>query len=397
MMLATTEAAFSQLLISGTIVHEGSFKEVQQRLGIQVTPNLTILISMDRYPELAIDKSITWKMEIGQQLVRAIYQTIAEPFLWVWVEEGILALLLELPSDSPQSPSLKKSLLSIVQKIQGLVDQQGFSVSAGIGSYYDSPYMLYRSFEEAKESLVDRFFQGNRVIYFYEKDKQVAKQAEQAISQEEKTELLARVRIGDIEGSINYLKILLARIAQTYKLHIDMFKSAAIDLSMSLSSMVLVSGGDITVILSENAKMIQSLYSTVRYNNFVNKLCDYWRLLAEQIVKANKMNVSPIIRKAMKRIIENHQNKMTLEDIAQCCYVSTYHLAHLFKKEVGLGVIDFLNKIRIEKALYYLETTDMSVKQIAGQVGFQDSNYFTRTFKKIMSCSPSDYRTARSC
>ncbi|OBZ16974.1 response regulator transcription factor [Bacillus sp. FJAT-26390] len=397
MMLVTTEAAFSQLLISGTLVHEGSFKEVQQKFGIQVTPHLAILISMDRYPELAIDKSITWKTEIGQQLVKAVYQTISEPFLWVWIEEGILALLLELASDSQQSPSLKRKLLSNVQQIQGLVDSQGFSVSAGIGSYYESPYMLYRSFEEAKESLVDRFFQGNRVIYFYEKSKKVDLQAEQAVSQEEKTELLARVRIGDIEGSINYLKMLLARIAQTYKFHIDMFKSAAIELSMSLSSMVLETGGDVSIILSENARMIQSLYSTVRYNNFVNKLCDYWRMLAEQIVKANQLNVSPIIRKAMNHILEYHQDKISLEDIAQYCYVSTYHLAHLFKKEVGVSVIDFLNKIRIEKAVYYLEMTEMSVKQIAGLVGFQDSNYFTRTFKKIMSCSPSDYRTARLC
>ncbi|NGM82446.1 helix-turn-helix transcriptional regulator [Paenibacillus sp. 7124] len=394
MNLQPAQAAFAQLLISGTLVHEGSFEEIRQVLGLQVNPDLVIVVSIDRYPEIAVGKPEEWKINIGSKLVEAVHKAISNPFLWVWKEEGILAVLLDTRAAHPHS---QKYLLSVIRQIQKSIDAQGFSVSVGIGTSYDSPYLLHLSFEEANESMVDRFFQGNRIVYQYDKEKRVAKELKKPITNEEKMELLARVRIGDEEGSVNYLKILLDRIAHSYKFHVDMFKSEAVDLIMSLSRMVLDRGGDGSVILSENARMIQVLIGTVRYDNFINKMCDYWREIAKQARQADEIEASPIVRSAIKYIKENHQQKITLEKIAQYCYISNYHLAHVFKKEVGVGCVDFLNQVRIEKAVFLLETTDLSVNQIAGHVGFQDANYFTRKFKRYMNCSPTEYRAARLC
>jgi two-component system response regulator YesN len=107
--------------------------------------------------------------------------------------------------------------------------------------------------------------------------------------------------------------------------------------------------------------------------------------------------VSSVIRQAIHYIKENHQRKLSLEEIAQICCLSIYHFSHLFKKEIGMSFLDFVNKIRIEKALYYLETTDFTVKQIAVQVGFHDANYFSRIFKRSTGYTPSEYRSARLC
>ncbi|KQX48449.1 helix-turn-helix domain-containing protein [Paenibacillus sp. Root444D2] len=89
---------------------------------------------------------------------------------------------------------------------------------------------------------------------------------------------------------------------------------------------------------------------------------------------------SPVICSAIEYMKEHLQEKITLGEIARYCYLSTYHFAHLFKREVGLSFVDFLNKLRIEKAVHFLETTDLPVQQIAALVGFPDPNYFTRKF-----------------
>lgn len=393
----TEQAAFSQLLISGTLVHEATFEDMRERLGIQVNPNLVIIVSIDRYPVLASDKPVEWKIDIGQKLVKAINKAIQEPFLWVWIEEGILAVLLELPIHGSEHTYSYRRPLSVVRKIQDLIDEERFSVSCGMGSRYDDPYFIHRSYEEAKESMVDRFFQGNRVIYQYVKEKRLVEELEKPITPEEKMELLARVRIGDEEGSVNYLKILLERAARSYQFHVEMFKSEALDLIMSLSRMALDMGGDASAILSENARVVQALIGTVRYDNFVNKLCDHWRKVAKQAGQSNEIEASPLIRSAIKYIKAKHIQKLTLKNIAEYCHVNAYYLAHLFKKETGMSSIDFLNKVRIEKAVFLLETTEMPVQQIAGQVGFVDANYFSRKFKMIMNCTPTDYREARLC
>ncbi|NEW08585.1 helix-turn-helix transcriptional regulator [Paenibacillus sp. SYP-B3998] len=397
MKLDTAQAAFSQLLISGTLIHEADFDDMRERLGIESCPQLVIVLSIDRYTDLAMNKSLPWSIEIGQQLVQAIYESFAAPFLWVWVGEGVLALLLEVRAGGQPDPSYKQIMVRMVKKLQHQVDRKGFSVSAGIGTYYDDPYKLHLSYGEAKESLIDRFFQGNRMIFQYEQQRNIHEERTEPVSQEEKIELLSRVRIGDEDGSIAYLAVLLERLAGVYKHNVDRFKSEAYDLILSLSRMVVDLGGNASEILSDNARMLQNLYSTIRYDKFVLKLSSYWRKLARQVADDHALEVSPVIRSAIVYIKEHHQEKMLLTEIAQRCYLSTHYFAHLFKKETGLSFVDFLNKVRIEKSAYFLEKTELSVQEIAAHVGIQDANYFARKFKMIMGCSPTDYRSSAQC
>ncbi|PYI53795.1 AraC family transcriptional regulator [Paenibacillus flagellatus] len=396
MKLDSAQAVFSHLLVSGTLVHEGSFAELQRALGIEVRPQVAMALSIDRYPDLALGQPFSWRMEIGQQLVEAIREAIRVPYVWVWAAEGVLCVLLELQGDSS---GYKTEAVRIARDVQKRTDARGFAVSAGIGAYYDNPYMLHYSFEEAKESMVDRFFQGNRIIFVYERGKKSGLQQpwKKAVMPEERAELLARVRIGDEEGSVAHLKILLERLAQSYKHSVDMFKSEAYDLVLSLSRTVLDLGGDAAVILSENARVLQDLSGTIRYDKFVLKVCDYWRKLAKQAASMHGERSSPAIRSAIAYIKEHLGEKMTLDQIAQYCHLSLSHFSHLFKKETGMSFVDFVNKLRIEKSLHYLETSELTIQEIAGRVGFPDANYFARKFKAYMNATPNEYRTAKLC
>jgi two-component system response regulator YesN len=391
------QAAFSHLLISGTLVHEASLLDIQQSFDIQVHPNVVMVLSIDRYPDLAMGRPFHWRREIGQSLVQSIHETVTVPFLWVWVSEGVLAILLELTLQNPVSEKVKEVTYRIAKEIQRAADRRSVSISIGIGSYCENPYFLHDSFEKAKESMIDRFFQGNQLIFHYEQNKQFRSQMQNPITEEEKMELLARVRIGDEKGTVVYLRMMLEKMAEIYQHNVNMFKSEAVDLMMMITRIVLQSAGNPATILTENAHFIQDLYNTIRYDKFVEKVCSYGRRLTEQVTHLHDEGVSSVIRQAILYMRENHQRKITLEEIAQNCCLSVYHFSHLFKKEVGISFLDYLNKIRIEKALYYLDTTDYTVKQIAVQVGFQDANYFSRMFKKSTGVSPSEYRTARLC
>lgn len=396
MAFNAAHASFSQLLISGTLVHEDTYSEMQKRLGIDIHPNVVIVFSIDRYYDLAVGQPFIWRADIGQKLVSALNQAITVPFLWVWVSEGVLAALLELKTDKEKKTYLELTL-RMVRDIQNITDQHGFSVSSGIGTYYDNPYLLNHSYEEAKESMIDRFFQGNRLIFQYTKQTAKGNKWVQVVTHEEKMELLARVRIGDEEGSVAYLKILLERLAQAYKHNIDMFKSETFELMMTVSRLVLDVGHNALELLSDSAKIMQDLYHTIRYDKYVVKVCEYWRKLARQVAEAHALEASPVIRSAIGYMKEHLQEKITLGEIAQYCYLSTYHFSHLFKKEVGMSFVDFLNKLRIEKAVHFLETTDLPIKLIAARTGFQDTNYFSRKFKMVTNLSPTEYRAAKLC
>ncbi|MFC3799961.1 response regulator [Cohnella sp. GCM10012308] len=96
---------------------------------------------------------------------------------------------------------------------------------------------------------------------------------------------------------------------------------------------------------------------------------------------------------AVVRYIEQHYNKeLTLQDIASQFYLSREYISRRFKQETGENLIDFLCRIRIDKAKLLLESPSFKISQVAEMVGYQDEKYFSKVFKKLTGLSPNQYR-----
>jgi two-component system response regulator YesN len=387
-----TQIAFSHLLLSGTLVHVAPFEELQEKYGVNIQPEVVMLVSVDRYPDVAAGKQIEWKIDIGQKLVDELSGVLSVPFLWTWTEEGVLALLLEYKDRT--GADRKGAILLLAEEIQKASDRIGICVSIGIGSFYDDPNLLYRSFEEAKKSMSGRFFQGNKLIFHTDMKRVIDDSLKNPLTRE-RAELLSLVRIGHKEGVVTKIISFMEIVAKSYQYNEDLFKSEVVDLLMMMSRMILEMGIKPATIMTNNGSFIQELYHTIRYEKFVKKVSDYAEWLTEQVEKSYDNHHSLIIKRAIRYIKENHQKNIILDEIAQNCHLSRFHFSHLFKKEVGVSVMDYLNKIRIDQAVFYLETTDLSVQEIANQVGFKDANYFSRLFKKHIHHTPTEYRGDR--
>lgn len=100
---------------------------------------------------------------------------------------------------------------------------------------------------------------------------------------------------------------------------------------------------------------------------------------------------------AVKRIInfmsENFEKKISLDQIAHNMYLSPVYVSKIFKEETGESPINYLIKIRLEKAKAILERGDGgSIKNIANEVGYDDVYHFSKLFKKYYGVSPLNYK-----
>lgn len=100
---------------------------------------------------------------------------------------------------------------------------------------------------------------------------------------------------------------------------------------------------------------------------------------------------------AVKQIInylnENYNQKISLEQIAHNMYLSPVYISKIFKEETGESPINYLIKIRLEKASdILLKSDNRSIKSIANQVGYEDVYHFSKLFKKYYGISPLYYR-----
>ncbi len=88
----------------------------------------------------------------------------------------------------------------------------------------------------------------------------------------------------------------------------------------------------------------------------------------------------------------NYMNDITLSMVADHIQMNMAYLSHLFKQEMGESFVDYLKRIRINKAKYLLEHTDESIISVANQVGFYDRRYFSKIFKKVEGINPTEYK-----
>ena len=98
------------------------------------------------------------------------------------------------------------------------------------------------------------------------------------------------------------------------------------------------------------------------------------------------------INAVLRYITTHYQTQITTADLAKKFFLSEYYFCHFFKSETGMTPLSYINKFRIEKAIMHIKTTNESITQIALMVGFQDSNYFSKIFKKYKGMSPREYR-----
>jgi AraC-like DNA-binding protein/ligand-binding sensor protein len=91
--------------------------------------------------------------------------------------------------------------------------------------------------------------------------------------------------------------------------------------------------------------------------------------------------------------IKTHYNKdIKLGDVADAVYLSPNYFSFLFKKITGLNFSAYLTKTRIEAAKSLLANTATPIKKVVHQVGFEDYNYFNRTFKRLENIPPARFR-----
>ncbi|QUI20950.1 AraC family transcriptional regulator [Vallitalea pronyensis] len=95
----------------------------------------------------------------------------------------------------------------------------------------------------------------------------------------------------------------------------------------------------------------------------------------------------------MQHYIHTHYTqKLTLSEIAGFAGISHNYANQLFKDQIGETIIQHLNQFRIKKAINLIKTSSLTMEQIAEQVGFSNTYYFSRVMKKTTGNSPTDYK-----
>ena len=109
-------------------------------------------------------------------------------------------------------------------------------------------------------------------------------------------------------------------------------------------------------------------------------------------------NCSMIVTQALDYVDANyHQNDLSLSYVSNLVSKSYNYFSAIFKKETAYNFTDYLTLVRVKKSKNLLMDFDKSIKDVAFEVGFNDSIYYCKMFKKITGITPTQFRQSHIC
>ena len=156
-------------------------------------------------------------------------------------------------------------------------------------------------------------------------------------------------------------------------------------------------GIDMEKLLSQNPSMFQEPRRYALLDDY-HAWCDTLYYLAlKGLRQLSQRGVSRSVAQAVDYIARNlGAEQLSLETVAEVVGKSKSYFSLLFKTEMGVTFVDYLNRARMERAGQLLTTTDMLTYEIAEKVGLSDYKYFSTVFKRYTGLSPAQYRKQRS-
>ena len=109
-------------------------------------------------------------------------------------------------------------------------------------------------------------------------------------------------------------------------------------------------------------------------------------------LRGGSLTIAHDLTKSIEFMRANVARSLTLQELSRQAGLSPTRFSALFREQTGSSPVDHHIRLRMQAACHYLDTTALSVKEVAAKLGYDDPYYFSRIFQKTLGCSPLSYR-----
>ena len=178
---------------------------------------------------------------------------------------------------------------------------------------------------------------------------------------------------------------------------INTYPNCEMDIKLKVLEFVLfgeskayLSGG-MTYHFTNRKDYLNTLISLKNYDELKKWFLQKINEACTNVMTKKKEHSNLCIEKAKEYIDANYKKDISLEEVSRKVDISLYYFSKLFKDVVGENFIDYLTRVRIDAAKKLL-FSELSIKEVAIEVGYRDSNYFSRIFKKCIGVTPTEFK-----
>jgi len=288
---------------------------------------------------------------------------------------------------------IKKSIKEVYEDVKSYLDiYDYFHITMGIGSIEEDIYLAHKSMETALISINCRVVMGiDRIIDISNCDYKKLNLA-QFLTSEKETLFMNLLEVFDKEGIKKWMdeifNVVIWKAKDYPELIINLYNKI---IHLFFNKMKLMD------VHNENEEILKSkIYMEIDNCKYVKeisgKLLDFMNEVLQSYSNSKRLRDNKPIRIAKEYIRLNYKGAVTLESIANLVHLNPVYFSVIFKKEVGVNFSDYLINFRLDIAKELLKEGNYNLSEISDLVGYKDSKYFSKLFRKVVGIKPTEYR-----
>jgi two-component system, response regulator YesN len=344
-----------------------------------------LVVSIDYYWQWASEY-----MEEDQMLLKyAMNNVLLEALEPGWRSVSVAArkdgFVVLLQSKEQRETTLEQDAERLIQMIEEYLHMK---VSVGIGITASDILQVTKSYDEAKEALSYRLYEGYGLVRDYAAIELLNDEYSPQADDSWKKEILQSLMNSDADTSVQWVRRGVED-ARKRKIHPQRVYRIIDDM---LEELLRVITARSLVTPPELADYTWHQVTTAKLEDIEEMLCRIVVQLAAELGKRRQSKEYHLVQSMIRFMEEKLHQNIGLQDIADHINMGISSVSNIFKEETGSTVYDYLTNLRIDKACELLIDSPLKIADIALQVGYQNENSFIRAFRKVKSITPGKFR-----
>ncbi|MGI2295328.1 helix-turn-helix domain-containing protein [Paenibacillus sp. GXUN7292] len=260
--------------------------------------------------------------------------------------------------------------------------------TAATGSKTTEPMQLHQSYEEAQKYLEYKYFMPE-VNWFPDSIYRTRELSREEITDLQFEPLINGLKNNDMEAvrqaTISFIEILrhgeyaVEHCHERWRSFVAVYHKYVKDIHLDSKDII-------------QGHYLERFYEVKNIEQFEQWLLEVIELTFQYMVQRSQNKSMEIVSRAKEYLSNHSSSSLSLSEVAEQVGVSPGYLSQLFKEEVGVNYVDYVTKLRLEKAAEYIIGTQLTIDQISQQVGYNSPTYFIRKFKEAYGVTPKVYR-----
>jgi AraC-like DNA-binding protein len=380
-----------------------SFPDTYKSYGLELIGDsfLVILFYVEDFNDLYLEKWTEDQTTDGTlSVIHYSMKNALEELMDQNKYSGVVTVLDDMPvclvnfKEDPENKVKQEWVKTVTAAKDQLRQKSGIYFTASISDVHEGTVGIARAYQEAIEALEYKMLGGSNQILLYEEIKTAGEHADKPSGNASaELQFMKCMRVGDFKSARELLDgIFEVRFAGAVpSIHIAKIRMFSL-IGVMINAIDEISGSMENKFLESldlpnallNCKTTKELHG--RMLLILEKMETYF---AEK--KGNEN--SSVMNEILDTIRREYANpELSVSMIAEKLGMSVVNLSKFFKKHSGVGMLDYIHKLRIEKAKIFINSSDMTIREIGEKVGYYNSAAFIRVFKKYEGITPKRHK-----